>query len=301
MDIKDLRCFLAVAEHLNFSRAAESLYISQPALSQRINSLEKSLGTSLFLRTHQQVYLTSAGQHLLPEIRKILEAADDLPRLARKSQQEEAKDGKVSVRLDASLPETMTSVLTDAFSILFQKYPQVDVAIDSVEIGKYENLLLTRMADVCLVGLKGSEAVNTSFSSLLIKKEPMILAFSGGEYRSNEQLLSEREVLLLESEDRWNSVLLGYLNSVHIFPKIRMIKGGPALCVSLLKETTITFMPKSFFESIHIQNLHYRDAKIPDSYVYTTLLWDKSNLNPALQLLINCLQDDGIEKELYSG
>lgn len=300
MDIKDLRCFAAVAEYLNFSRAAESLYISQPALSQRIHALEKSLGTSLFLRTHQQVYLTSAGQRILPEIRKIIDEVDALPRLAKETKEEILTNQQISVALDASLPETMTNVLTDAFAMMYQQYPQLDVVIDSVDIDKYENLLLTDRMDFCFVGLKSSETINSSFSSMLIKKEPMILAFSGGAYQSNEQLLSEREILLLSTEDRWNSVLLGYLNSAHITPHLRIINGGPALCVSLLQETTITFMPKSFFESIKIPNLHYRDAKIPDSNVYTTLIWSRSNMNPALQILINCLQDDGIEKKLHT-
>ena len=57
MDIKSMRCFLAVAETLNFSRAAESIYLSQPALSLRINAMEDELGAKLFLRTRQQVYL----------------------------------------------------------------------------------------------------------------------------------------------------------------------------------------------------------------------------------------------------
>ena len=61
MDIKSMRCFLAVAETLNFSRAAESIYLSQPALSLRINAMEDELGAKLFLRTRQQVYLTAAN------------------------------------------------------------------------------------------------------------------------------------------------------------------------------------------------------------------------------------------------
>lgn len=82
MDIKSMTCFLAVAEKLNFSRAAEALYMSQPTLSQRISSLEEELGVSLFQRDHRHVFLTPAGSALLPEIQYIVRRIDALPALA---------------------------------------------------------------------------------------------------------------------------------------------------------------------------------------------------------------------------
>lgn len=106
MDIKSMRCFLAVAETLNFSRAAESIYLSQPALSLRINAMEDELGVKLFLRTRQQVYLTAAGSALLPEVQEILARIDALPEIVRTG--EDAADvttGKLSLMLDSSLPE----------------------------------------------------------------------------------------------------------------------------------------------------------------------------------------------------
>ena len=65
MDLKQLECFVAVAEELNFRRAAERLSISQSALSERISSLEYSVGVSLLFRTTRQVSLTQAGVCLL--------------------------------------------------------------------------------------------------------------------------------------------------------------------------------------------------------------------------------------------
>ena len=52
MELRSLRCFLALAEYLNYSRAADSLYISQPTMSVRIQELEAQVGTSLFDRSH---------------------------------------------------------------------------------------------------------------------------------------------------------------------------------------------------------------------------------------------------------
>lgn len=68
MNQRQLDCFLAVAECLNFSHAAKQLYLSQAAVSQQIQSLEKELGFSLFVRTRHSVELTEAGRYFYPQV-----------------------------------------------------------------------------------------------------------------------------------------------------------------------------------------------------------------------------------------
>ena len=78
MDVhaRDLRYFVAVATELHFTRAAEQLYVSQPALSKQIRMLERTLGAALFERDKREVRLTPAGRALLPHARQVLEAWD---------------------------------------------------------------------------------------------------------------------------------------------------------------------------------------------------------------------------------
>ncbi|MFF9621666.1 LysR family transcriptional regulator [Streptomyces griseosporeus] len=71
--VRDLRYFVAVAEELHFTRAAELLYVSQPALSKQIRALEKQLGARVFDRDRHGVRLTPAGEALLPHARRVLE------------------------------------------------------------------------------------------------------------------------------------------------------------------------------------------------------------------------------------
>lgn len=72
MDIKELEAFVAVAEELHFSRAAERLQMAQPPLSYRIQQLEKELKVKLFVRNTRSVTLTEAGDRLLGPARKVL-------------------------------------------------------------------------------------------------------------------------------------------------------------------------------------------------------------------------------------
>lgn len=72
MNTIQLECFLAVAKHLNFSKAAEQIKITQPAVSHQINSLEEELNVKLFHRTSKSVSLTPEGMLFLPDADKIL-------------------------------------------------------------------------------------------------------------------------------------------------------------------------------------------------------------------------------------
>jgi DNA-binding transcriptional LysR family regulator len=77
MDTETLRAFVSVAASGSFSRAAEQLYLTQPAISKRIAALEQSLDVRLFDRLGRKVLLTEAGRTLLPHARRILAEIED--------------------------------------------------------------------------------------------------------------------------------------------------------------------------------------------------------------------------------
>ncbi|GAA5049625.1 DNA-binding transcriptional LysR family regulator [Thermocatellispora tengchongensis] len=83
LDLRKVRYFVAVAEHRNFSRAAEALHIAQPVLSRQIRALEHELKARLFDRDNRGTRLTPAGEALLEDARPLLQAADAARRRVR--------------------------------------------------------------------------------------------------------------------------------------------------------------------------------------------------------------------------
>ena len=72
MNIDNLKCFILVAENLSFARAAEALYISQPAVTKQINTLENELGVTLFIRSTRHVELTPIGMSFYKDAKDIV-------------------------------------------------------------------------------------------------------------------------------------------------------------------------------------------------------------------------------------
>jgi DNA-binding transcriptional LysR family regulator len=81
LEIQNIRAFLAVADTGSFSRAAEKLFITQPAISKRISTLEESLDCQLFDRLGKNIQLTQAGEALIPSYQNILAEIDQTERI----------------------------------------------------------------------------------------------------------------------------------------------------------------------------------------------------------------------------
>ncbi len=120
-ELRHLRYFVAVAEELHFTRAAERLNIAQPPLSQQIRALEGELGVELFARTRRSVALTDAGQALLIRARELLASTlalpDELQRVAR------GEVGQLRIGFSSTLP--LTKLLRDVVAAHRRTHPDV--------------------------------------------------------------------------------------------------------------------------------------------------------------------------------
>jgi len=123
-DLNDLLAFKAVAELGNFRKAAESVHISQPAFSRRIDKLEQALGVHLLERTTRRVNLTTVGRDFDRQLRQILDALDTTLLGIRGFAA--TRMGEVTV---ACVPSAVNYFLSQVIAIYHQRYPRIRVKI----------------------------------------------------------------------------------------------------------------------------------------------------------------------------
>lgn len=111
MELRHVRYFLAVAEYLNFSKAAQQLHIAQPPLSRQIRQLEDELGVALFVRNNRHVELTKAGHVFLDEARKLVVQAGRAAEAARHAQKGES--GVVKIGIASGLGGVVAKVVCE--------------------------------------------------------------------------------------------------------------------------------------------------------------------------------------------
>lgn len=112
MTDKQIQVFLAVAKHLNISRAAEDLFTTQPYLSRQIITLESDLGVKLFFRKNRKLELTDSGKELYNGMTDIINQQDQLIEKVKKTGEQENKEIKIGymhVLLAGHMPETIHS------------------------------------------------------------------------------------------------------------------------------------------------------------------------------------------------
>jgi DNA-binding transcriptional LysR family regulator len=144
-ELRQLRAFVAVAEELNFTRAADRLHLGQQAVSKNVRQLERELGVVLLERTTRDVRLTEAGSALLASGRDALAAAD-----AAFAQAQAAGRGlEGTVRVGVS-PAVGPAVREQVVRVLRAGAPDLSVSVREVRPGELAELLRGRALDLAL-------------------------------------------------------------------------------------------------------------------------------------------------------
>jgi DNA-binding transcriptional LysR family regulator len=144
-ELRQLRAFVAVAEELHFTRAAERLHLGQQAVSKTIAQLEAELGVALLERTTREVRLTAAGAALLASGRDALAAADAAFEAARTV----GRGLTGTVRVGVS-PAISQAEREEAIRVLRSGAPELSVAVHEVRPGDMGQLLRDRVVDLVL-------------------------------------------------------------------------------------------------------------------------------------------------------
>jgi DNA-binding transcriptional LysR family regulator len=168
MELRHLHYFIAVAEELHFSRAAERLHISQPPLSQQIRDLEEELGVKLFERTKRQVHLTEAGNVFLERSYLVLaqleQAIEATQRIGR---------GEVGRLAIGFVDSAMYTVLPEILRSFREQFPAVELRLHELTTAQQIQALYDKQIDV---GIVRSAISEPGLSVECLLSESLVLA-----------------------------------------------------------------------------------------------------------------------------
>jgi DNA-binding transcriptional LysR family regulator len=166
MTLDQLQIFLAVAQHMHFTRAAEALYITQPSVSAAIQSLEEQYGVKLFNRIGRRIELTLAGRMLQAEAQKILDSVE----LTERGLRELNDLQRGELKLGAS--QTIGNYWLPRFISLFkQQYPGITVDCTLSNTTEISEGTVTGLFDLSLVEGEVEPSILTSLQQTIVGKD----------------------------------------------------------------------------------------------------------------------------------
>ena len=172
MELRHLRYFLAVAEELNFTRAAKRLNIAQPPLTQQIKALEAEMGVTLFDRSGYRVELTDAGKSFVPQVARILTDVHNAVLIAKR-----AAAGEVGhVRVGFTESASFNPLVTAAFRNFRVACPEVEVSLEEAPSTVLAAALRDGRVDAAFIRPPLRTAAGIALH--LIDEEEMVVAVS---------------------------------------------------------------------------------------------------------------------------
>ncbi|MDP4546331.1 LysR family transcriptional regulator [Marinobacter sp. MDS2] len=186
MDANSLKAFLTIVDQGSFSEAAETLHLTQPAVSKRLATLEQQLGTKLIERGHREIRLTEAGARLLPHARQIL---DDIHNAKAALASD---DGTITGELNIIASHHIgLHHLPNWLRRFAKQYPEVSINLQFMESDAAYSQMLKRNAELAFVTL--SDSMESQFRVYQQWPDPM--AFVTG---TDHELTADKTTTLKE-------------------------------------------------------------------------------------------------------
>ena len=207
MERNQIEAFITIAEVKQFSRAAQRLHLSQPAISRRVQLLEQTLGVTLFERTKKGVRLTQAGDQFLPYAQRIMATMRDAVEAVQAIQNESR--GVVKLAIVGTLASTS---LTDQLKRFRQLNPEVQLMLQTARSKNVSRLV--QNGDVH-IGLRYFADPHPGLSSELILEEELVLVCS-----AQHQFLAEPQSVADLRGIPWVSYPIGTGSSGEPFAKL---------------------------------------------------------------------------------
>lgn len=280
IDIRQLRYFVAVAETLHFSRAAERLHVTQPPLSRQVAALEKALGVRLLDRHSRQASLTRAGERFLADSKAVLAALDQACRNARLADEGELGELAIGFMMHAAY----SSVPTLTRSFIAAK-PQVQLRLrEAVPSAILENVLNGEFD----AGISFDLGPARGIGRVVIYREPLCLAVSASHPLAGKAAIPAEalvgEPLIAsppETAPTLRQALNGFFSRTDSEPVVRLETQLQQTIISLVAEGIgVALVPQSL-QKLGMRGVAFCSlAEAP--IVEQVLIWRMTNPNPAL-------------------
>lgn len=205
MTILEIECFLSICEHKTVSRAAESLFITQPSLSSRLKTLERELGGELFVRKKgaREMTLTDAGKEFYKLALQYKELIAQMQGVFTKQPQ------KLRV---SSLNSLDTFLLPQVYDLFLQKHPDIELEIQDMELALASRNIHTGDTDIAFTTGKTKDK---ALKQTTVFCEPMVVVCNSGLSLDTpvkpQQLIKDQEVYVEWSHDftNWHNEVIG--------------------------------------------------------------------------------------------
>lgn len=288
MDLAQIRYFVSVAKHLNFTRAAEELYVSQPTISKQIALLEKELGVKLFSRNNQGVCLTFAGKLLYPDFCEALGLIGTAIQKVAKT----TNDIRGHIDLGIGSMMDINYILPGFLRTFAQIYPQIHLRITSHPFSELQQKLSGGELD--LIFTYSLEPVQKQDqASLPVSRNHSYLYYPIALTPQNVHDLSLRDFadkpcikLRSQVSDAWS--YNNYSKSGFRFSRTIEVPDMETMILYLESGLGVCIMGRSYRINTG-NNIRSIDLTVSDQFplVGTDAIWSKSNRNPSLQLLLD--------------
>ncbi|HLD08774.1 MAG TPA: LysR family transcriptional regulator, partial [Methylophilaceae bacterium] len=166
LTLRQLRVFEAVANHLSYSRAAEALHLTQPAVSMQIKQLEESAGLPLFEQLGKKIYLTAAGKEFRRYCRNILDQLDEAENVL--AEMKGVDHGKLTI----SVATTASHFATQLLAEFCKRYPKVSVSLNVANREALLGHLALNEMDMVVMG-KPPEGLDLEATSFM--ENPLVI------------------------------------------------------------------------------------------------------------------------------
>lgn len=292
MELRHIKYFIAVAEELNFTRAAARLGIGQPPLSLQIKDLEKEVGYNLFRRLSHGAELTEAGKAFYNAVRELPDRAQDAVLNARRVARGETGKLNLGITGTLALNEFVPMVIRE----FRRTYPDIELRLEEANSVALMDDIIDGRLDVAI--LRPSHSDPDELKIIKLEKEELMVAIpvnhptkSDDGYVDLMELKDDQWILIPRVMGRsLHDSAINACNHAGFIPKIGQPAPHIASILSLVSaEFGVSIVPKSMSQ-LNMGGVKFLSIRPPEPFVYMAAAYKKSQPSPIALNFVKILQ-----------